>query len=87
MMIKKMMIKKMMIKKKMTIKEWVKNMTIRIKLIIEQNREEIMLVRDNNSYIGIKKQNSTYFLRQRSLHHPMTLQSIQMCLAFLVQLV
>ena len=45
-----MMIKKMMIKKKMTIKEWVKNMTIRIKLIIEQNREEIMLVRDNNSH-------------------------------------
>ena len=30
------MIKKMMIKKKMTIKEWVKNMTIRIKLIIEK---------------------------------------------------
>ena len=53
-MIKKMMIKKMMIKKKMTIKEWVKKMTIRIKLIIEQNREEIMLVRDNNSYIGIR---------------------------------
>ena len=87
MMIKKMMIKKMMIKKKMTIKEWVKNMTIRIKLIIEQNREEIMLARDNNSYIGIKKENETYFLRQRSLHHPMTLQSIQMFLAFLVQLV
>ena len=87
MMIKKMMIKKMMIKKKMTIKEWVKKMTIRIKLIIEQNREEITLARDNNSYIGIKKENETYFLRQRSLHHPMTLQSIQMFLAFFVQLV
>ena len=87
MMIKKMMIKKMMIKKKMTIKEWVKKMTIRIKLIIEQNREEITLARDNNSYIGIKKENETYFLRQRSLHHPMTLQSIHMFLAFFVQLV
>ena len=55
-MIKKMMIKKKMIKKKMTIKEWVKNMTIQIRLIIEQKKEDITLARDNNSYIGIKKQ-------------------------------
>ena len=44
-----MMIKKMMIKKKMTIKEWVKNMTIQIRLIIEQKKEDITLARDNNS--------------------------------------
>ena len=49
-MIKKMMIKKMMIKKKMTIKEWVKNMTIQIRLIIEKKKKDITLARDNNSH-------------------------------------
>ena len=37
-------------KKKDDIKEWVKNMTIQIRLIIEKKKKDITLARDNNSH-------------------------------------